>query len=411
MKIALLITTSLESPAGLRYLPLAKALVRRGHEVTLLALHHDLQPETPRRLERGGVQVHYVGQMHVRKVGDRKIYHSTPTLMRVALASTWRMMVQAARLECDLVHLGKPQPINGLAGLVGGRLLRNRRLFVDCDDYEAESNRFANAWLRRAVILFEDNLPRLAAGVTANTRFIQRRCLDLGVAVERIAYVPGGIDRERFVMPSPSQVEGLRRRWELEGRRIVGYVGSMSLTGHAVDLLLQAFAQLRTHHPDAVLLMVGGGEDYDQLQTQAEKLDLTQAVRFTGWVPADEIPAYLTLADVTTDPVLDDLVARARSPLKIVESLAMGTPVVTGDVGDRREMLAQGQAGVLVTPGDPAALAGGLAQVLDHPDLARSLSQGAWVQRERYYWDVLIDRVIDLYETDLANCSDCGFEV
>lgn len=411
MKIALLIPISLESPSGLRYLPMAKALVHRGHEVTLLALHHNLQSQTPRCLDQDGVRVHYVGQMHVRKMGNLKFYYSAPALMRVVLASTWRMMIQAARLECDLVHLGKPQPINGLAGLIGGRVLRNRRLFVDCDDYEAESNRFANAWLRRTVVLFEDSLPRLAAGVTTNTHFLQQRCRELGVKPERTAYVPNGIDRERFVMPSPAQIEELRRRWELEGRQIVGYVGSMSLTSHAVDLLLQAFAQLRTNHPDAVLLLVGGGEDYDHLRAQAASLDLAPAVRFTGWVPSSETPAYLALADVTVDPVLDDLVARARSPLKIVESLAVGTPVVTGDVGDRREMLAEGQAGVLVAPGEPAALAGGLAQVLDHPDLARSLSQGALVQRERYYWDVLIDPVVTLYETDWANCSDCGFGV
>ena len=398
MKAVFLTATSLESPAGLRYLPFAKALVRRGHECVLLALHHDLKPDTVRQVTLDGVQVRYVGQMHVRKVGNRKYYFSTTSLLRVALASTWRMAVQAARIECYLLHLGKPQPINGLAGLIGGRL-SNRRLFVDCDDYEAESNRFANAWLRRAVVLFEDKLPRLAAGVTVNTHFMQQRCVQCGVEPARIAYVPAGIDRERFALPEPAQVERLRRRWELEGCQVVGYMGSMSLTGHAVDLLLCAFSQLRVDHPKAKLLLVGGGEDYDRLRAHVESLGLAQATRFVGWVPAGEIPAYLALADVTTDPVLDNLVARARSPLKIVESLAVGTPVVTGDVGDRRELLAEGRAGVLVAPGDPQALADGLARVLDQPDLRHCLAQGALVQRERYYWDVLIDQVVNLYAT------------
>ena len=398
MKVALLIPISLESPSGLRYLPLAKALVRRGHDVTLLALHHDLRLTTPRHLELGGVRVHYVGQMHVRKVDDRKFYYSTPVLLRVALASTWRMMSCAARLECDLVHLGKPQPINGLAGLLAGRFLRRRPLYLDCDDYEAESNRFANAWLRRTVILFEDGLPRFAAGLTVNTHFTQNRYLALGVAPERIAYVPNGIDRERFAEPPLAQVEELRRRWEVESRPVVAYVGSLSLTGHAVDLLLEGFAQLQPRHPDAVLLVVGGGEDYDRLRAQAAALGLGRAVRFTGWVPPAEVPAYLALADVTVDPVRDDLVARARHPLKIVESLAVGTPVVTGDVGDRRETLGEGRAGLLVAPGSSQALAEGLARVLGDPDLARSLAREALAQREQFYWDRLVDQVIHLYE-------------
>jgi glycosyltransferase involved in cell wall biosynthesis len=105
------------------------------------------------------------------------------------------------------------------------------------------------------------------------------------------------------------------------------------------------------------------------------------------------------LAKVTVDPVHDDPVARARCPLKIVESLALGTPVVTGDVGDRREMLDNGQAGLLVSPGQAGALAAGLAQILENPGLANALSQRALVHREKFYWDRLVKRVVELYQT------------
>jgi glycosyltransferase involved in cell wall biosynthesis len=155
---------------------------------------------------------------------------------------------------------------------------------------------------------------------------------------------------------------------------------------------------LLVRHPRAVLLAVGGGEDYDRLSRQAAMLGLGQAVRFTGWIPAAEVPAYLALADVTVDPIRDDLVARARAPMKITESLAVGTPVVTGDVGDRREMLADGRAGVLVAPGDAQALAEGLARILDDPDLAGSMRQAALAHREQYYWDNLIDAALRLYD-------------
>ena len=400
LKIALLTAVSVDSPSGLRYFPMVKALTQRGHDVTLVALHHNLQPTTPRVLVQEGVRVEYVGQMHVRKVDNSKFYYSPLALIRVALASTLRMAKRAVQMDCDLIHLGKPLPINGAAGLMGGPWLRRRRLYLDCDDYEAESNRFerrSGKWLRRVIVLFEDGLPRFSAGLTVNTRFTQSRYISRGVAEERIAYLPNGIDRDRFTMPPAALVDRLRRRWEVENRPVVAYVGTMGLTSHAVDLLLDGFAQLLIHHPRAVLLMVGGGEDYDQLK-QAAMSGLGNAVRFTGRIPAAEVPAYLALADVTVDPVRDDLVARGRSPLKIVESLAVGTPVVTGDVGDRREMLAGGRAGVLVAPGDAQALAEGLARVLDDPDLACDMRQAALVHREQYYWDNLIDTAIRLYE-------------
>jgi glycosyltransferase involved in cell wall biosynthesis len=398
MKIAFAMPMSAESPSGLRYFGLAKALAQRGHKVTLLALHHDLKHETPRHLEQGGVQIRYTGQMLVRKVGSQKLYYSTSALLRVATISTYRMFFEAARLKYDLIHLGKPQPVNGLAGLLGGRLWRGRPMYVDCDDYEAESNRFTSDWQRQVVTLFENGLPRLAKGLTVNTHFSQDRYIRLGIGPERIAYIPNGVDRERFTAPPPKQLASLRHRWELEGRQVIGYVGSMSLANHAVDLLLKSFCHLQTQHPAVVLLLVGGGEDLEKLQAQASALGLEDDVRFVGRVPPQGVPAYLALADVTVDPVHDDLVARARSPLKIVESLAMGTPVVTGDVGDRREMLAGGAAGVLVAPGDAQALARGLAHILSNKDVAEALSREALAQREYYYWDRLVKRLIQLYE-------------
>lgn len=398
MRIAFLLPMSLESPSGLRYLGMAKALSRLGHDLTLLALHHDLSSAASRSYLQEGIQVRYVGQMLVRKVGNRKFDYPPLKLLGVALASTWQMMVSTARLQADFVHLGKPQPVNGLAGLVGRRLLQGCPFYVDCDDYEAESNRFARAWMRRLAVWFEDGLPRLAAGVTTNTHFNQARYRRLGVEPDRIAYVPNGVDRERFIPPPSHQVEMLRGRWELDGKRVVGYIGTLGLKTHALDLLIEAFDRLRIDQPDVVLLLVGGGEDYDLLIREVDRRGLRRWVRFVGRVPPAETPAYYALADVVVDPVYHDLVARARSPLKIVEAMALGIPVVTGDVGDRREMLADGRAGLLVAPGDAQALAAGLAQVLENRDLAQAMREAALVQREQFYWDRLVDRIVQLYE-------------
>jgi glycosyltransferase involved in cell wall biosynthesis len=150
---------------------------------------------------------------------------------------------------------------------------------------------------------------------------------------------------------------------------------------------------------------VGGGEDIDALQRMAAGLGLADTARFVGRVTPDEAPVCYAVCDVSVDPVRDDLVARSRSPLKIVESLAVGTPVVTGDVGDRSEMLGGGRAGVLVPPGDAAALADGIESVLFEPDRRQALSDAALVQREAFYWDRMVERVEALYRTCLDPTS------
>lgn len=387
MRITFLFTTSLECPYGLgRGWPLAKELARLGHAVTVLALHPDYGTLERRHFVRDGVRVHYVAQMHVLKQASTKRYFGPLRLLWIAARATWRLTWFALRNPSDVYHLGKAQPMNGVAGFVLRGL--GRRVYLDCDDYEAASNRFSGEWQRRIVAWFEDHLPKIAAGITVNTHFLARRLEGLGVPADRIVYVPNGVDRARFASSSAADAERLRRSLALGNRRVVLYVGSMSLVNHPVDLLLEAFPIVRRSVPDALLLLAGGGVDLEALQAHARKLELGDAVRFVGRVSPDEVPAFYALAEVSVDPVHDDPVARSRSPLKLFESLAVGTPVVTGDVGDRRVCL--GEAGELVAPGDATALARGIEHVLRHPDEAAHMRGAAESVRERYYWDVLV---------------------
>jgi glycosyltransferase involved in cell wall biosynthesis len=390
MRITFLATSSLDypSPRG-RWLPLARELVAQGHQARLALLHHayDRLAVDRRRQKYGGVQVEYVAQMHVYgPVGQRR-YFGPAALLRVSLLAAIELARVAVRLGGDAIHVCKPQPINGLAGLLAARAL-GRPLYVDCDDYEAGGNRFGAAWQQRLVRFWEDHLPRQATGVTVNTRFLQRRCESLGVPAARVTYVPYGIAAARLGPPEPRLVAGLRAALGLGDAPLAMYVGTLSRTTHHVGLLLDAFALVAERLPAVRLLLIGDGEDRAALMAQARRLGLGERALFVGPVPPAAVPAYLALAACSVDPVADDAVAAARSPLKIVESLASGVPVITGDVGDRAEMLAQ-DAGVLVRPGDAGALAEGIAALLEHAPLQLHMAAGARRRAEAYRWDRL----------------------
>ena len=395
MKIAFAVPQSLDSPSGLgRFGPLARELAQRGHSVTVFALHYDWPRLSPKQYNDQGVSVVYVGQMHVRKTGPRKLYFTPGRLLAVSLASAMRMAVALGRSDTDVIQLCKPQPINALAA----RLARRGRLvFCDCDDYEAATNRFSGEWQRRIVRYFEDGVRFYARGLTVNTRFTFNRYVALGYPPQRIVYVPNGVERRRFEVPFA--LTPWRQRWGLDEQTpVVAYVGTLSTLSHAVDLLLDAFARVARQRPDARLLLVGSGEDYDALVAMAHKLGIAGQVIFAGRQPAEDIPAILALATVSVDPVRDDTIAAARSPLKVVESLAVGTPVVTGDVGDRREMLAGGITGILVRPGDSAALADGLCAVLDDPTRRAQMALAAQAGRAHWYWDRLVEDFVRIYD-------------
>ncbi len=370
-----------------------------GHELHLLLLHptYDTLPARDRDFVKDGVRVAHVAQMHVYGLPGSRRYFGASELARVSFHAARALSQQAMSLKPHVIHICKPQPINGAAGWFASRQ-SGLPYFVDCDDYEAEANRVSSSAQRAVIRWFEDTLPSRAAGVTVNTRFLQQRNESLGVLPTRIAYVPNGADPialDPNVLPSDIHV--------LQGKPVVLYLGTLSTVAHGVDILLRAFPQVLARVPNTHLLMVGDGDDRTVLHALAGELGIQHAITWTGRVPADQARAYFAVATCSIDPVHDSPAARGRSPLKIVESLAAGVPVVTGDVGDRRDMLADGAAGVLVTPGDAAALAEGITRVLLDAPLRERLAQGALRQRRHFGWHTLAQTWAKLYDDYLGN--------
>lgn len=366
LKIAFLLTQDLSSPSGLgRYLPWAKELARLGHEVRIIALHPDYANLPENNSFVSGVFVEYVGQMHVKKRDSKKTYFSPPELIWVVLKATYKLFRATLAKPVEVLLVGKPHPMNSLAALLVKAIYRKVRLIVDCDDNEASSNRFTNQLQRRIVAWFERRVPNKAQIVTSNTYFTLNRLESLGVSRKKLLYVPNGIDEERFGPVDPKNVEELRFRLGLQGKMVISYIGSMSLPSHSIDILLNAFVYIEDQIPNAVLMLVGGGEDLDTLKTLAREWSIEDRVLFVGRVPPDDVPYYYAVSSVSVDPVYDNDAARGRCPLKIFESWACGVPIVTSDVGDRKLLIEKSKLGLLVEPGDSKALSIGIIDLLN----------------------------------------------
>ena len=397
LSILFLITSDLESPAGLgRYGPMAKALVRKGHRVTIAALHPDFSSLKQTAFEDQGVRVYYVAPMHVRKQGDRKSYYPVYQLLGIVLQATYAFTRIALSNPADIIYIGKPYPMNGLAGLLS-KALKKRKLVLDCDDYEAAASHFSGVWQKWLVSFFENHLPRFADHFTTHTQFLRDRLLSLGIPAERIGYIPNGVDRLRFFPPVQNQVADLRNRLGLNEKKVIGYIGSLSYPSHPLDLLIKSFQEIHQRIPEALLLIVGGGETFDLIKGQIRKLGLENYTQFCGRIHPDRIPLYYQVLDVSVDPVYDNDVARARCPLKLFESWASGVPFVTGNVGDRPHLLGTPPAGVLVKPGDGEALAQGILTLLLNPEIRSQCIERGREQIEKYYWDNLVDDLEKIY--------------
>jgi glycosyltransferase involved in cell wall biosynthesis len=150
---------------------------------------------------------------------------------------------------------------------------------------------------------------------------------------------------------------------------VVGVVARLTAQ-KAHHVLLQAFADLRTTHPRARLVVVGSGPREQELRDLATGLGVADGVRFTGLRRdvADLRPAF----DVACLSSVHEGV-----PVAVLEAMAAGTPVVATDCGALRDLVGDGEHGYLVPVGDAGALADRLRALADDPALRRRLGAAA----------------------------------
>lgn len=217
-----------------------------------------------------------------------------------------------------------------------------------------------------------------------------------GVPADRIVVVPNGVDTERFV-PTPPDTE-LARRLGIDGRRVIGYIGSV-VDYEGLDTLLEAAAILRERGLPFAVLIVGGGPVLDDLRVQARALGLEGYVLFPGRVPHDEVLRYYSLIDICPFPRRGLPVCEIVTPLKPYESMAMGKAVLVSDVRALREMVIHEQTGLVFRREDARALADALGRLVEDADLCRELGARSrqWVCENRS-WQRLGRKYLELYE-------------
>ena len=206
-----------------------------------------------------------------------------------------------------------------------------------------------------------------------------------GIPESKINAVFNGIDPDDFHSSSADLETAKSLR--LAGKKVLGFVGSF-YRYEGLDLLIEAMAEVARARNDVSLLLVGGGEMEHELRSQVERCQLQDRVIFSGRVPHDEITKMYSLIDVLVYPRYSMRLTELVTPLKPLESMAMRKPLIASDIGGHRELIQNGQTGLLFKPSDVSALARAIEQLLDDTELRERLGQqgDTWV-RQHHTWE------------------------
>jgi PEP-CTERM/exosortase A-associated glycosyltransferase len=207
---------------------------------------------------------------------------------------------------------------------------------------------------------------RRAAHVFTICEGLRSDILARGIPAGKVTVIPNAVDIEKFE-PSAAPDESLKAQLGLAGATLLGFIGSF-YAYEGLDLLLAALPQLLQRRSDVRVLLVGGGPQETALRQLVERLGVADKVVFTGRVPHSDVGRYYDLIDVLCYPRHSMRLTELVTPLKPLEAMAQGRLLVASDVGGHRELIRDGETGVLFKSGSEAALASAVLGLLDQRD-------------------------------------------
>ena len=215
-----------------------------------------------------------------------------------------------------------------------------------------------------------------------------------GIDPANILIVPNGVSQE-FLQPLPDPTALKSQLGIKDGEHVVGLVSSL-VAHEGIGTLLAAVKILGDRGVRTRALIVGDGPERGTLQRHAAQLGLDAI--FTGRVPMAKVRDYHAVLDVFVVPRTPDRVCQLVTPLKPVEAMASGLPVVVSGVRALGEIVQDRVTGLLFPPLDAEALADALQLLFGNPELRRELGANAkqWVARDRT-WEHNAVRYRDAY--------------
>lgn len=349
-------------------------------------------------LEESAAGLHFL-----RTPPETAIWARWPVLNQVAVVSGLerRLADVVEQVRPDLLHAHSPA-LNGLAALRIARrfklpLVYEVRAFWE--DAAVDHGTTREGSLRyRLTRALETHVLQRASAVTCICEGLRNDIVARGIPAGKVTVIANAVDVEQFSLGGAPDPE-LRAQLGLDGTRVLGFIGSF-YAYEGLALLLEGLPGLLKQRPEVRLLLVGGGPQEQALREQARALGVADRVVFTGRVPHAEVNRYYDLIDVLVYPRLSMRLTELVTPLKPLEAMAQGRLFIASDVGGHRELIRDGETGVLFRAGDAADLTAKALDLLSQPERWPALKAcGRRFVEEERTWRNSVARYADVYTT------------
>lgn len=351
---------------------LARKLAERGEEVAALV------PRYPRSKPDPDVESPLSLLRWIKPQGSLLCYPS----------GIWGLACAIPYYQPDVIIVG-----DRVAQRVVGLLLPILKLRLVVITYGSEillSTDTKRAWLFRP--LFR-NLMARAEKIIAISSFTRQLLVSRGVPSDKIYVIPPGIDVKAFRQKPLSSASELRSQLGLHDEMILLTLARLDpRKGH--DLVLRALPEVRKRVPNVTYIIAGIGPDRERLVALAQKLGISEAVRFVGYVPDDQKIDYYDLCDIFVMPSRQEGPFVEGFGISLLEAALRGKPSISSDHGGIRDIIEDERTGLCVDPYKPSDLARAILRLLEDTDLRKSMGEAAQKRVETLFdWERIVSNV------------------
>jgi glycosyltransferase involved in cell wall biosynthesis len=344
---------------------LARGLSARGHEVTICCMDHSLV--TREELLADGIELI---ELHRRSRGQRP--------------SALPRLVQLAR-RADVVHCTMWDP--SLWGRIAAILARRPAIVADHATDRKVQVSASGAPRATWIALHNRLLDRFTFATVACAQSQRQVLISEGVAPLKIVYIPNGVSVESIRAAAATGATTREALGIPADAPLVVQVGLFRPEKNQRGAL-EAVAAVRDRVPGTHLAFVGAGPTQAEVEQRAAELGASEWVHFLG--SRGDAPSVMALADLSILPSISDAM-----PMTVLESMAVGTPLLATDVGDVRETL--GDAGLCVPAEEPQALAAECASLLKDEGRRAAMSAAGAEQARDFDAAAMVDRYDALF--------------
>ena len=354
-------------------------------------------------------------QIEIEEIDGLKFYRSAPIsglMSKLPLLNQMAYIAPMVKRILEVIAIEKPDVIhahspalNGLAALKAGRksglpVVYEIRAFWE--DAAVDHGTCKEGDLRyRLTRKMETHVVKNANAVTTICEGLRADLISRGFEESKFTVIANAVNIEQFnviTLQDKANNTDLAKSLELTDCDVLGFIGSF-YAYEGLDLAITAMPAVLAKNPKARLLLVGGGPQEQSLKQQVTLLGLEGKVIFTGRVPHSEVGKYYSLVDLLVYPRKAMRLTNLVTPLKPLEAMAQGKPVLASDVGGHKELISDNETGFLFKAGDSVELAERMADLLaDENKLNSVLSNGRDYVENVRNWRNSVNNYLPLYQ-------------